>query len=69
MSDQTPGPTPEFIIHKLPRPQYGQILLTHDIGIEDLEILADTGVRLSLDGDATDAVEVYKAMCPFGRAA
>lgn len=61
MSIQDPE-APEFIIHKLPRPQCGQMLLAHDIGIEALEALANSGIRFSQDDDPTDALEVYKAI-------
>jgi hypothetical protein len=51
-----------FVVSNLPRPEPGEILLTHDIGLADFEHFAMKGIRYSTDGDPSDAVAVYKAI-------
>lgn len=53
---------PDFVIHKLDRPRQGELLLTHDIGIDALEKLAQGKRRLSRDGYRKDAAAVYEAI-------
>jgi hypothetical protein len=51
-----------FIIHKLPRPAKGTLLLTHDINIGDFAKFANGNERYSTDGYLEDAVAVYGAI-------